>query len=175
MASKPTVRSLQTLISSARRPCEFSTPFQASSRIPSSLSFSSNIRPFSTTASLKETQFETEQSQRPRWSYTPERMRAPFSLKLKDTTKPWECNSDPRLLDDFYIRFLGRGGETVLTEEVKWLAITHKSFDQGRRGFNDRLAFLGMCALCDWIHNVVQYNVYPNMSTNRRFLQVDGF
>jgi len=31
----------------------------------------------------------------------------------------------------------------VLTEEVKWLAVTHKSFDQGRRGFNDRLAFFG--------------------------------
>lgn len=31
----------------------------------------------------------------------------------------------------------------MLTDEVKWLAITHKSFDQGRRGFNDRLAFFG--------------------------------
>ncbi|KAK3066442.1 hypothetical protein LTS18_001719 [Coniosporium uncinatum] len=38
---------------------------------------------------------------------------------------------------------LGNGGEKVLTDEVKWLAITHKSFDHGRRGFNDRLAFLG--------------------------------
>lgn len=25
----------------------------------------------------------------------------------------------------------------------KWLALTHKSFDHGRRGFNDRLAYLG--------------------------------
>lgn len=32
----------------------------------------------------------------------------------------------------------------MLTDEVKWLAVTHKSFDHGRRGFNDRLAFLGM-------------------------------
>lgn len=31
----------------------------------------------------------------------------------------------------------------MLTDEVKWLAVTHKSFDHGRRGFNDRLAFLG--------------------------------
>jgi len=31
----------------------------------------------------------------------------------------------------------------VLPEDVKWLAITHKSFDQGRRGFNERLAVLG--------------------------------
>lgn len=26
---------------------------------------------------------------------------------------------------------------------AKWLALTHKSFDHGRRGFNDRLAYLG--------------------------------
>ncbi|KAI9047287.1 hypothetical protein LZ554_008737 [Drepanopeziza brunnea f. sp. 'monogermtubi'] len=70
-------------------------------------------------------------------------MKAPFPLRIKDPEKVWECNSDPAVLDRFYIRFLGRGGEQVLTEEVKWLAVTHKSFDQGRRGFNDRLAFLG--------------------------------
>jgi large subunit ribosomal protein L15 len=34
----------------------------------------------------------------------------------------------------------------MLSEEVKWLAITHKSFDQGRRGFNDRLANMGIDA-----------------------------
>jgi large subunit ribosomal protein L15 len=38
---------------------------------------------------------------------------------------------------------LGNGGDQVLSDELKWLAVTHKSFDQGRRGFNDRLAFLG--------------------------------
>lgn len=47
------------------------------------------------------------------------------------------------MLDKFYIEFLGPGGDKMLSEEVKWLAVTHKSFDQGRRGFNDRLAFLG--------------------------------
>lgn len=54
-------------------------------------------------------------------------------------------NEDPAVLDQFFIRFLGNGGEKLLSDEVKWLAVTHKSFDQGRRGFNDRLAFLGMC------------------------------
>lgn len=54
-------------------------------------------------------------------------------------------NEDPALLDAMYIKFLGMGGENALTDEVKWLAVTHKSFDQGRRGFNDKLAFLGMC------------------------------
>lgn len=38
---------------------------------------------------------------------------------------------------------LGPGGDKVLSDEVKWLAVTHKSFDHGRRGHNDRLAFLG--------------------------------
>jgi large subunit ribosomal protein L15 len=53
-------------------------------------------------------------------------------------------NSDPALLDQFYIRMLGNGGDKVLSDELKWLVVTHKSFDQGRRGFNDRLAFIGM-------------------------------
>jgi dsRNA-specific ribonuclease len=42
-----------------------------------------------------------------------------------------------------YIRMLGQGGDSMLSDEVKWLAVTHKSFDHARRGFNDRLAFLG--------------------------------
>jgi len=42
-----------------------------------------------------------------------------------------------------YIQFFGEGGDQMLTEETKWLAITHKSFDQGKRGFNDRLSYLG--------------------------------
>ncbi|KAL4967723.1 mitochondrial 54S ribosomal protein mL57 [Aspergillus stella-maris] len=81
---------------------------------------------------------------KPRWSYTPPRAKAPFSInKLTSNAPDWPVNDDPKLLDQFYIRFLGEGGDKVLTDEVKWLAVTHKSFDQGRRGFNDRLAFLG--------------------------------
>lgn len=53
-------------------------------------------------------------------------------------------NEDPKKLDDALNKFLGRDGERLLPDELKWLAVTHKSFDQGRRGFNDRLAFLGM-------------------------------
>ena len=71
-------------------------------------------------------------------------MTAPYRVRLHDDTKPWTCNSDPARLDRFYKNFLGQGGENVLTEEVKWLAVTHKSFEQGARGFNDRLAFFGM-------------------------------
>jgi len=71
-------------------------------------------------------------------------MKLPFDPRVAEDERPeFVCNNDPAKLDRFYIKFLGRGGDEVLTDEVKWLAITHKSFDQGRRGFNDRLAYLG--------------------------------
>ncbi|KAJ5573489.1 uncharacterized protein N7459_007916 [Penicillium hispanicum] len=79
----------------------------------------------------------------PRWSYTPPQTKAPFSLRLHSNRPPFRTNSNSAVLDDFYVRLLGPGGDQVLPEELKWLAVTHKSFDQGRRGFNDRLAFLG--------------------------------
>jgi large subunit ribosomal protein L15 len=70
-------------------------------------------------------------------------MKAPFHPRIKDPRKAWQVNEDPEKLDKMYIKFLGKGGDKVLTDEIKWLAVTHKSFDQGRRGFNDRLAFFG--------------------------------
>jgi large subunit ribosomal protein L15 len=36
------------------------------------------------------------------------------------------------------------GNHNLLSEETRWLAVTHKSFDQGKRGYNDRLSYLGM-------------------------------
>jgi hypothetical protein len=80
---------------------------------------------------------------KPRWSYTPPSAKAPFSLRFDSKRREFPVNSDPKTLDQFYIRMLGADGDKLLSEEVKWLAVTHKSFDQGRRGFNDRLAFLG--------------------------------
>ncbi|KAI3321830.1 RNase III domain-containing protein [Xylariaceae sp. AK1471] len=81
----------------------------------------------------------------PRWSHTPERMKAPFSphITRNPARSRFKVNNDPNKLDDALNSFLGRDGERLLPEELKWLAVTHKSFDQGRRGFNDRLAFLG--------------------------------
>ncbi|TGJ79378.1 hypothetical protein E0Z10_g9396 [Xylaria hypoxylon] len=81
----------------------------------------------------------------PRWSYTPEQMKAPFSphIIMDPTRSRWHVNADPKKLDDALRSFFGRDGDRLLPEELKWLAVTHKSFDQGRRGFNDRLAFLG--------------------------------
>jgi large subunit ribosomal protein L15 len=70
-------------------------------------------------------------------------MKAPVRIKLRAEGGRHDVNKDPRKLDEMYVSFLGRGGDKMLSEETKWLAVTHKSFDHGRRGFNDRLAFLG--------------------------------
>jgi len=55
----------------------------------------------------------------------------------------YEINTSSSVLNEAYVNVLGNGGDEVLTEEVKWLAVTHKSFDHGKRGYNDRLALLG--------------------------------
>lgn len=86
----------------------------------------------------------TDYTDKPRWSYTPPRAKAPFSLRFNSKRREYPVNADPKVLDQFYVRMLGADGDKVLSDEIKWLAVTHKSFDQGRRGFNDRLAFLGM-------------------------------
>jgi large subunit ribosomal protein L15 len=39
------------------------------------------------------------------------------------------------------------GQEMGLPAEIKWQAITHKSFDHGRQPFNEKLAVFGMCPL----------------------------
>ncbi|KAI1108795.1 RNase III domain-containing protein [Nemania sp. NC0429] len=88
---------------------------------------------------------DTAAAELPRWAETPIRMKAPFSphIRKNPSRAVWHVNSDPQKLDEALNSFLGRDGQKMLTEELKWLAVTHKSFDQGRRGFNDRLAFLG--------------------------------
>lgn len=84
---------------------------------------------------------------KPRWAYTPPALKAPYGFQLKEAKNPensiWHVNEDPAKLDEFYERFLGYNGSRMLPEELKWLAVTHKSFDYGRRGFNTKLAFFG--------------------------------
>lgn len=79
----------------------------------------------------------------PRWQSTPPRMKAPVRSKPPIENNDFPVNEDPSRLDKIYTRVLGKEGDKMLTDEVKWLAVTHKSFDHGRRGYNDRLAFLG--------------------------------
>ena len=79
----------------------------------------------------------------PRWAQTPRGMSMPFRLRPRPKNNEWKCNDDPTKVDAMYKKFLGEGGDKLLSDEVRWLAITHKSFDQGKRGFNDRLAYMG--------------------------------
>lgn len=101
-------------------------------------------RTFTTSASRPSEAYAEE----PRWNHTPPRMKAPFSphITVFPERSKWEVNEDPEKLDNALNTFLGRDNAKILPEELKWLAVTHKSFDQGRRGFNDRLAFLGNVA-----------------------------
>lgn len=96
------------------------------------------------TASPHLSEMEVDGAAPPRWSHTPPAMKAPVRMRLRASGGRHDVNKDPRKLDEMYVQFLGEGGEKLLSEETKWLAVTHKSFDHGRRGFNDRLAFLGM-------------------------------
>ncbi|KAL8709536.1 MAG: hypothetical protein Q9220_005778 [cf. Caloplaca sp. 1 TL-2023] len=84
-------------------------------------------------------------TEQPRWKAAPFRtVTRGAPNRAFDMEHQFEVNEDPAKLDKTLIRVLGKDGDQLLTEEVKWLAVTHKSFDHGRRGFNDRLAFLGM-------------------------------
>ena len=98
---------------------------------------------FSTTTPSRAPELDSDAADRPRWQQTPPRMTAPFRTRPMPKGPVFTVNEDPRRLDDAYTKMLGSGGDQMLTDEVKWLAVTHKSFDHGRRGFNDRLAFLG--------------------------------
>lgn len=97
------------------------------------------------TSSIRRDEDVATPEQRPRWQGAPARMYAPVRIphSRSGTFDEFPVNTSPRVLDEVYIDVLGHGGHEVLTEEVKWLAVTHKSFDHGRRGYNDRLALLG--------------------------------
>lgn len=79
----------------------------------------------------------------PRWKQTPPLMTAPYRSKPPVQNNDFQVNEDPARLDDVYANVLGNGHQDLLTEEARWLAVTHKSFDHGRRGFNDRLSLIG--------------------------------
>ena len=131
------------LFARAARPvsCTACRTVASPSVLGSAANFTSSQRGYSTSTE------PTSDVQKPRWSYTPPRAKAPFSLRYNSKRAAFPVNEDPKRLDQFYVRMLGEDGDKMLSEEVKWLAVTHKSFDQGRRGFNDRLAFVGACAI----------------------------
>lgn len=90
-------------------------------------------------------QVSAETKNTPRWAQTPPAMKAPVRTRPYPAGREeFLVNQDPAKLDAMYARLLGKNGPKMLGDETKWLAVTHKSFDHGRRGFNDRLSFLGM-------------------------------
>jgi hypothetical protein len=100
-------------------------------------------RPVST-GSIQQQEMEVD-APAPRWAHTPPAMKGSLTVrKLTNKGGRHDVNKDPRRLDSFYTRLLGPDGPKLLSDETRWLAVTHKSFDHGRRGFNDRLAFIGM-------------------------------
>ncbi|KAF2852032.1 hypothetical protein T440DRAFT_467270 [Plenodomus tracheiphilus IPT5] len=133
MASKRPIRALLSTASSSLRPAQSSkTAIVRTSACA-----------FSTTPPSRVPEYDTQAEDRPRWQQTPARMTAPIRIRPQARGGVFQVNDDPKRLDDAYIRMLGPGGDKVLGDEVKWLAVTHKSYDHGRRGFNDRLAYLG--------------------------------
>ncbi|RYO73738.1 hypothetical protein DL762_010368 [Monosporascus cannonballus] len=154
-----TTRSASRLSRQALRHCR-NQPVAPRPRLAASfpVPVSTPANPFSTSSSFRDAAAgardvatEIADDDLPRWSRTPPRMKAPFSPHItKDPSRSrWKVNQDPKKLDEALNRVLGPHGERMLPDELKWLAVTHKSFDQGRRGFNDRLAFLGrqICAM----------------------------
>jgi large subunit ribosomal protein L15 len=104
-------------------------------------------RPASTVATEQEDAIQPLEQRtfgdQPRWAQTPPAMKSTFSLNTPKTPQIWHVNEDPAKLDAIYERLLGGEVTRALPEELKWLAVTHKTFDQGRRGFNTKLAFYG--------------------------------
>lgn len=104
------------------------------------------LKPFSTCPSIQQDDLATTASEQPRWKAPPLRMVSQGASNRSfrpQPPKPFSVNEDPKRLDHVFERVLGEDGDEMLTDEVKWLTVTHKSFDHGRRGFNDRLAYLG--------------------------------
>ena len=135
MASKRATRSLLSSAASSLRCSHASRPTLVRT----------SACAFSTSTPSRAPEYDTEAADRPRWQQTPPRMQAPFRIRPAAKGGVFKVNEDPKRLDDAYVRLLGPGGDKVLDDEAKWLAVTHKSFDHGRRGFNDRLAYLGTC------------------------------
>ncbi|KAK0742568.1 ribonuclease-III-like-domain-containing protein [Apiosordaria backusii] len=148
MALNPT-RSAFSSASKALARCTRPPPQSVASRMGLSarqMSTETTTTTTDTTTDRPPASATSSSERRPRWSYTPERMKGPgFSINIvkNPARKIWHVNEDPEKVDAVYIRLLGKNGDRMLPDEIKWLAVTHKSFDQGRRGFNTRLAYYG--------------------------------
>ena len=80
------------------------------------------------------------------YEHTRPQPRAP--VRHRGRPAEFRVNDDQTVLDTMYERLFGMGpeGQKLLSNELKWQAITHVSFDHGRQPYNNKLAFLGMSA-----------------------------
>lgn len=113
-------------------------------------------------------EMEVDPDSPPRPSQTPVPMTAYRPKPPRPDVKPIKINTDQRRLDNVYVQFLGRGGDKMLSDETKWIAITNKSFDSGRRGFNDRLAFFGTLFCTE----LLPWSCVFNDPTGKRILEL---
>jgi hypothetical protein len=70
--------------------------------------------------------------------------RAPYPVRAR---KYFAVNDDPKVLNEMYLKLFGK--DMRLPEEVKWQAVTHKSFDHGRQPYNAKLKFLGRASFLE--------------------------
>ncbi|KAL9085594.1 MAG: hypothetical protein Q9165_007494 [Trypethelium subeluteriae] len=131
MATNLPLRTLKRATDSAIR----KRPFPKRAHLVQNSTFTTSLR-----SRIEE---DVDPADRPRWQQTPKAMVAPIPTNVKREHIRFRVNESQEKLDEVYVRILGAGGDKLLPEEVKWLAVTHKSFDHGRRGFNDRLAYFG--------------------------------
>ncbi|KAI9822432.1 MAG: hypothetical protein M1827_000151 [Pycnora praestabilis] len=137
MASNTVKRPLRNIANSNTCPCLYRSCAKIIQTLPSSF----RARNASTSTTVSHDEVINSRPQQ-RWAETPRGMVAPVRSRSKSLLNEFEVNEDPVRLEQAYDKILGPRGAQMLTEEVRWLAVTHKSFDHGRRGFNDRLAFL---------------------------------
>ena len=64
---------------------------------------------------------------------------APFSVRVR---QPYIVNDSPKKLDAMYRELFGTD-KFNLPDDLKWQAVTHKSFDHGRQPYNEKLMFMG--------------------------------
>jgi len=56
----------------------------------------------------------------------------------------YKVNDSTEALDTMYQNLLGSDGHKLLSEDVKWQCVTHKSFDHAMQPFNEKLSFYGI-------------------------------
>src|ERR1051326_237995 len=155
MASKSPLRLLHRASTSSIRP-SVASGVLAPSRLSSRYASSHNTDTLRTTdRDSSEPPPQSSENDPPRWARPPPAMVAPVRTRPLPQNNIYRVNNDPQKLDEVYVKMLGSNGDRMLSEETKWLAVTHKSFDHGRRGFNDRLTFLGgFCLVLKRIRDV---------------------